>query len=243
MRKLIILFLVQFLLTYQSSAQHKAPINRRVFVTCPFVRDAETMPCWLAEYEGTVYYLGQQGSTSSLFYPPQLKHKVLVEGTLTDQMQCGGVVLADVVISVMPELSLECNTILPAENGLLPPEPLPRAVAPHFADHTSHFDILMDFDSDYLTLHRTRIIDEIDRIAGIRKIKKVKVTVQRSAVLLSNGEVLTEQEYVLSRRANKMKTIFEELGYEVNLTLKNIPLVPNGIDDHLHRKIQIELLN
>ena len=43
------------------------------FVACPVVRDTKTVPCWLAEYKGETYYLGNQGGVAQDFYPPQLK--------------------------------------------------------------------------------------------------------------------------------------------------------------------------
>lgn len=32
------------------------------FIICPIVRDPKTVPCWLAEYKGVVYYLGRRVS-------------------------------------------------------------------------------------------------------------------------------------------------------------------------------------
>ena len=38
------------------------------------------------------YFLGLQGSSASEFYPPQLNHEVLVEGTVTTEARiCGGI--------------------------------------------------------------------------------------------------------------------------------------------------------
>ena len=44
------------------------------------MRDTKTVPCWLAEYDGELYYLGIQTDISAEFHPPYLGHKVLVEG-------------------------------------------------------------------------------------------------------------------------------------------------------------------
>ena len=74
------------------------------------------MPCWLAEHDGELYYLGSQGSSASAFYPPQLGHQALVEGTVVDGPRiCGGRPLSPVRVSVMRELTPACNTVLPAE--------------------------------------------------------------------------------------------------------------------------------
>ncbi|KPM49220.1 hypothetical protein [Jiulongibacter sediminis] len=239
-----LLLILSLLVCGSVFAQQTPPENRRVFVACPVVKDSETLPCWLAEYEGETYYLGQQGRTSSVFYPPQLKHKVLVEGTVNEDLQyCGGLFLEDVVISVLPELSLECNTILPATPGVKPPPPLPRALRPQFEDSTRHFSIYMDFDSDFLTYHRSGIIDEADRIAKIYGLKKVKIRISKGAVLLSNAEVMIEKDITLKRRADKLKTIFEQLGYQPEVHTIAEAIKPDGRADHLNRRIDIELIN
>ena len=70
-------------------AQAQTPANRRQFVTCPVVRDTRTLPCWLAEYNGEMYFLGMQGGVAQEFYPPQLGHEVLVEGTVAQSTLAG----------------------------------------------------------------------------------------------------------------------------------------------------------
>jgi len=97
-----------------TSAQESAPSTRRSFVACPIVRDTKTQPCWLAEYEGELYYLGQQGGVANEFYPPQLGHEALVEGTVGEGRVCGGIPLQPVKVSVMRELTPACSTMLPA---------------------------------------------------------------------------------------------------------------------------------
>ena len=57
-----------------------AVAQERSFIACPIVRDTKTVPCFLAEYEGELYYLGIQQDITAAFHPPQLKHEVLVEG-------------------------------------------------------------------------------------------------------------------------------------------------------------------
>src|SRR5688572_10025961 len=92
------------------------PSDHRNFVACPIVRDTSTVPCWLAEYEGQLYFLTLQTDVSAPVNPPWLGHRVLVEGVVSDEPNiCGGKVLKPVVLSVLPELDATCNTILPAE--------------------------------------------------------------------------------------------------------------------------------
>ena len=56
--------------------------QQKNFVACPMVRDTKTVPCFLAEYQGETYFLGIQQDITADFYPPQLLHEVLVEGTI-----------------------------------------------------------------------------------------------------------------------------------------------------------------
>ena len=93
-----------------------AAAQQRNFVACPSVRDTKTVPCFLAEYEGELYYLGIQQDIASEFHPPQLKHEVLVEGRIVEGPRvCGGIPLRPLSISVIKEVNLACNILLPAE--------------------------------------------------------------------------------------------------------------------------------
>jgi hypothetical protein len=104
---------VALLATVSTSA---APEPHRNFVTCPIVRDTSTVPCWLAEYKGELYFLTLQTDVSAPVNPPQLGHQVLVEGVVSNEPRiCGGIVLKPVVLSVLPELDNSCSTVLPAE--------------------------------------------------------------------------------------------------------------------------------
>ena len=107
--------------------------QQRNFVSCPIVRDTKTVPCFLAEYEGETYYLGIQQDITSDFHPPQLKHEVLVEGRIVEGPRvCGGIPLQPVSISVLKEVNLACNTLLPAEPGIEAP-PAARGPGPVIA--------------------------------------------------------------------------------------------------------------
>ena len=89
---------------------------RANFVSCPIVRDTASVPCWLSEYDGELYYLTIQSDVTSPVTPPWLGHRVLVEGTVSAEPRiCGGIVLKPVHLSVMPEPDASCNTMLPAE--------------------------------------------------------------------------------------------------------------------------------
>src|SRR5690606_35704741 len=96
-----------------TAAAQLPPADVRNFVSCPIVRDTSTVPCWLSEHEGELYYLGIQTDISADFHPPYLGHKVIVEGTISNQDRiCGAIVLNPVKISVVPEIDKNCDTIL-----------------------------------------------------------------------------------------------------------------------------------
>ncbi len=111
------------------------PANHRNFIACPIVQDTDTVPCWLAEYGGELYFLGIQ-TDSGGWSPPWLGHRVLVEGKLADGPRiCGGIPLTanaptstppsgtsdgrplpdPPTVSVMRELDGGCNMLLPAD--------------------------------------------------------------------------------------------------------------------------------
>lgn len=113
----------------------KPPSNYRNFIACPIVQDTDTVPCWLAEYQGELYFLGIQ-TDSGGWSPPWLGHQVLVEGKLAGGPRiCGGIALmassptgtppsgsADgralpdpPMASVMRELDASCRTLWPAD--------------------------------------------------------------------------------------------------------------------------------
>lgn len=220
----------------------KPPSHRRHFVACPIVRDTSTLPCWLAEYEGELYYLGSQGSSASVFYPPQLGHEALIEGTVAEGPRiCGGRPLAPVRVSVMPEINRACNTVLPAEAGFTP-APSPIAPTPTFPDSTREFVIPYDFDSDYLTLHTTRIVVEAARVAKAVNASRIEVRGQRGATLLSNGQTVAEGARIGEMRASKMAENLVGLGVpadRVHITWQREPDAPDGVTDPARRRVTI----
>jgi outer membrane protein OmpA-like peptidoglycan-associated protein len=222
----------------------KPPADRLQFIACPIVRDSSTVPCWLAEYDGELYYLGSQGSSASAFYPPQLGHEALVEGTLAEGPRvCGGRPLSPVRVSVLQEINPACNTVLPAEPGLTPARS-PIAPAPTFPDSTREFVISYDFDSDYLTLHTTRIVVEAARVAKASGAARVDVHGQRGATLLSNGRTVTEGPRIGEVRATRMAENLVGLGIpadRVHVTWQAEPDPPDGVTDPERRRVTIAL--
>jgi hypothetical protein len=207
---------------------HAVAATKTAFVSCPIVRDTASVPCWLSEYKGELYYLGIQTDVSSDFHPPSLGHKVLVEGEISNEPRiCGGIVLKPVTISIMPELSGECNTMLLAEDrytlpfeaprppgpsaGRLaftyaPPPPLPP---PPFKPR--EFGITYDFDG-MVGFSHPRMLTPIMAYAEHIKARKITVIGYRGATRLEDGKVLAEDERIGQKRAQQVAELLRGAG-------------------------------
>ena len=99
------------LLLFTATAQAAQPDpSLRNFVACPIVRDTASVPCWLAEYDGELYFLTLQTDVSAPVNPPWLGHRVLVEGRLSDKPRiCGGIPLEPVRLSIIAEPDASCR--------------------------------------------------------------------------------------------------------------------------------------
>lgn len=248
---LIVTTALMFTSGTNAKLEDKPPSNRRNFVACPIVRDTKTLPCWLAEYEGELYFLGLQGSSVSEFYPPQLNHEVLVEGTVTNEPRiCGGIPLKPVRVSVIAELNRGCNTLLPAEDGMeAPPAPARRFVDsmrnPGTDTSQREFTVPFDFDSDYLTFHTTRIVGEAARVAKAVKATKIEVQGYRATTWLSNGKKFIEADSIAPKRAQKVGEILVGLGLAssfVSVSWKTEPESCDGITDPEKRRVTIKII-
>jgi len=209
------------------------PANHRNFVSCPIVRDTPTVPCWLAEYGGELYYLGIQTDVSAEFHPPLLGHKVLVEGTVKDTPRiCGGIVLEPVKISPLAELDGTCNTILPAEEQYTvpfaprPPGPsggrlafagtpgTTRAAPPPLTG-PQEFVLYYDFDMPAGGRHAGVLGRIYDYASSLSK-PKISVACQRGATLLSNGTAFTERDDLPQLRAQELAKLLHGAGLAAN---------------------------
>ena len=234
--------------TIVTSAQESASSTRRSFVACPIVRDTKTQPCWLAEYEGELYYLGQQSGVANDFYPPQLGHEALVEGTVGRGRVCGGIPLQPVKVSVMRELTPACSTMLPAEDGIdaPPPIPSPRGPAPSWVKVVGPGDVTLyfDFDNDFFSLHVTVALTNLAKHVVETKASRVEVTGFRAATRLSNGKVLSERDAIGSIRARKVADTLAGLGVPaglitVNATSQAQPA--DGVNDPWNRRVEVRV--
>lgn len=209
-------------------AANAAQAKDLAFVACPIVKDTVSVPCWLTQYEGEVYYMGVQSDVSAPFSPPWLGHRALVEGTPDPNGTriCGGIVLEPVKVSVMPELAPECDTMLPAEPGYVlpfeprrppgpssgrlaftPPPPPPPPPPPYEA---RVFEIHFPFEGsvNFQTPGALRAIQDYAEHIGA---KRIEVAGFRAAVRLTNGEVLQEREGLATKRAGEVARMFEDL--------------------------------
>lgn len=199
------------------------------FVACPIVRDTATVPCWLAEFQGKTYYMGIQTDVSADFNPPSLGHKVLVEGTPNAEGKtvCGAPVLDGVKVSVMPELSPECNTLLQADDryelgfepprppgpsggrlAFTPPPPPPLPQAP-FPERT--FTIAYDFDGT-VNFQTPRFLQPVLQYAQHVKAKRIEITGQRAAVALTDAGQLNERDGLGTIRAEQVARLLKGAG-------------------------------
>ena len=226
----------------------QAPAPRKQFLTCPIVRDTKTQPCWLAEHEGELYYLGQQGGVANDFHPPQLGHQVLVEGTVGEGRVCGGIPLTSVKVSVMRELTPACSTMLPAEDGIEapPPIPAPRGAAPSWVKVTDPSNVMLyfDFDNDFFSLHVTNALIGIAKQVMELKATRVEVTGYRAASKLSGGQTLTEREKMGAIRARKVADTLIGLGVPAAAVVVAAPDAAeraDGVNDPWNRRVVIRV--
>jgi hypothetical protein len=211
-----------------TSLAAEEPTARRNFVACPIVRDTASVPCWLAEYEGELYFLTLQTDVSSPVTPPWLGHRVLVEGTAAPAKPriCGGIVLEPVVLSVLPELDSACNTaVLPAEDRynltFEPPRPPgPSAGRLAFAgvatpappqEPPRTFTLRYDFDGLIVFRHAGELTSILNA-AKARNSRVVSIMGNRGSVLLSNGTTLAEKPAMARRRAEQVAELLRGAG-------------------------------
>jgi hypothetical protein len=224
----------------------QAPANRRNFVACPIVRDTKTTPCWLAEYKGETYFLGVQGGVAQDFYPPQLSHEVLVEGTVVEGPRvCGGIPLRPVKLSVFQEINASCTTMLPAEDGIEAPATTRlTGPAPSWLklDGPAASTLYFDFDNDFLSVHTVGALTNATKYFKQSNASRIEVTGSRGATLLSSGEVLTEKAGLGQIRARKVADMLIGLGVPAGAIVVNASeaaVKPDGVNDPWNRRVVI----
>ncbi|MCC7463147.1 MAG: hypothetical protein IT480_11875 [Gammaproteobacteria bacterium] len=233
----------------------------RNFVACPIVRDTASVPCWLAEYQGELYFLTLQTDVSAPVNPPWLGHRVLVEGRRKPGPRiCGGVVLEPVRLSIIAEPDPSCNTMLPAEErynlGFEPPRPpgpsagrlafntLPMPVRPgDVTREVRRYSLSYDFDGLVNFKHPFQLTP-VFYMAQAMQARRVEIEGHRGAALLSDGTVLQEQANLAQRRAEQIAELLRDAGLtapEYAIRWVEAAPPPNGSGDHAQRRVDITL--
>ena len=248
-------------------ARSPAAGDRLSFVACPIVRDTRTVPCWLAEYQGELWFLTLQTDVSAPVTPPWLGHRVLVEGVVADEPGiCGGRVIKPVTLSVLPKLDAACNTMLPAEDRtdltFEPPRPpgpsrgrlafgdpaARAAVTPAGGDTAgaapvadATFTLQYEFDGKIAFRHAQTLQKILDTARAARA-TDIDVTGFRSASRLTDGTVLREREALGRERAEQIRDLLRGAGLDgVNYSLrwKDLSKRPDGVADAANRRVEI----
>jgi len=235
--------------------------GRLNFVNCPIVRDTASVPCWLAEYEGELYFLTIQSDVSAPVTPPWLGHRVLVEGTISDEPRiCGGVVLKPVHLSVLPERDPSCNTMLPAEarydltfepprppgpsKGRLAFDAAPAGPRPAAAASPAT-EIVVPYDFDGMVgFNHPRYLSQVLDSARALKPRELEIVGYRGAVRLSNGQTLVEAEGIGKRRAEQVAMLLQGAGLSApsyRVRWQDQAATPTGVDDHLLRRVVVTI--
>jgi hypothetical protein len=251
------------MLLFAATAQAAQPDpSLRNFIACPIVRDTASVPCWLAEYDGELYFLTLQTDVSAPVNPPWLGHRVLVEGRRSDRPRiCGGIPLDPVRLSVIAEPDAACNQLLPAEDrynltfepprppgpsggrlafNTLPMPTLPAAVKKEAQRYTLdyYFDGMVNFKTPF------QLAPALD-MARAMPASRVEIIGYRSAALLSNGAVMQEQVDLARRRAQQVAELLKGAGLttpQYSVRWVDASPVPNGTDDYRNRRVEITLL-
>lgn len=201
------------------------------FVACPIVQDTPSVPCWIATYQGETYYLGIQSDVSAPFNPPSLGHKVLVEGSVKEDTPriCGGLVVDPVTVSVMPELSPECDElrqvdpryVLPFEPPRPPgpstgqlaftyPDPPPPPQPPY---KPMTFTVPYEFEG-MVNFKTPRVLTPALDYARLIKARRIEIVGYRGQTTLSDGTALTEHDGIARARAEEIASMLRGAGLD-----------------------------
>jgi hypothetical protein len=242
-----------------TAAPADADGTRLNFVSCPIVRDTASVPCWLAEHEGELYFLTLQTDVSAPVTPPWLGHRVLVEGTVSAEPRvCGGIVLKPVHLSVLPEPAPSCSTMLPAEErynltfepprppgpsaGRLAFAPPPSAAPPApAAPTTREFVVSYPFDG-LVGFSHAAPLGEILSFARRVNAREIEIVGYRGAVRLSNGQTMTEESGIARKRAEQVATLLQGAtltGPSYRVRWQERAARATGVDDHLTRRVVV----
>ncbi len=257
----VVPFVVPLMAGLSVSALAAPPTGSHLsFVSCPAVRDTRTVPCWTSDYQGDTYYLTIQSDVSAQVQPPMLGHQVLVEGIVSDKPAiCGGVVLEQVRLSVMPELDANCNNMLPVDeryqidfnprppgpsSGRLAFDPAPGAAAPAPPPPSGEqtVPLYFDFDKGVSFRHPDALVNLVS-LAGKINATSMRVTGVRGAHRLSDGTLLQESAGIAQRRAEEIAGLLQGAGLKLATQIDWIDGASeaDGVDDWQSRRVTVVL--
>jgi outer membrane protein OmpA-like peptidoglycan-associated protein len=164
---------------------------------------------------------------------------------------CGGIPLQPVSISVVKEVNLACNTLLPAEPGIDAP-PAPRGAGPSSRrieapsapreplTGAHEFTVLYAFNDDYLEFAANGVVTEAAAYAKRIGAKNVKVAGYRGTSVLSNGNSLVEKAGLAEKRAQNIATLLGGLGVSNIAVESKAEAEPgDGLADPSRRRVTI----
>jgi outer membrane protein OmpA-like peptidoglycan-associated protein len=202
------------------TSQRGRPGRPVSFLACPEFRDTARQ-CWVAESYGKIYYIGGFGIAT----PPQLLHRVLVEGVAhDDEMSCGAINIDPIHISPLPEIDASCDTVLP-DNGTAPREgsifDLPAAalarngagvLAPPPLHGNTTFIVVFDFDRAILNLVNQANVEMIARAVMNSQVERVIITGHAGRSRLSNGSTMVETSKIAALRTAAVSDALIRIG-------------------------------
>jgi hypothetical protein len=232
--------------------------QRITFVACPYMRDSDPTPLWFADYDGKTYFLRAQQNLSAAVRHPQLKHRVLVEGIISPEPTVGnGIVLNPLRLSVLPEVDVACDRLLPADGSKIdnpkrPPGPGVDGVARETGAERGRqnaarlwaidykpdpvereikeFVIPFDFDGGIGAYTSYGQVVAAAKYARDVEASKVEIVGYRSSVLLSNGQTLVERAGVEKDRAETVTTIFNDYPFAPGTVVTRWDSAPRAAD-------------
>jgi hypothetical protein len=201
------------------------------FVACPIVQDTPSVPCWIINYQGETYYLCIQSDVSAPFNPPSLGHKVLVEGSVKKGASriCGGLVVDPVTVSVMPELSPECDDMRLADPRYVLPFDPPRPPGPSTGKlafsypappppprppyEPKTFTVPYEFEG-MVNFKTPRVLTPALKYARLVDARRIEIVGYRGETRLSDGTVMAEHEGIAHARAEEIASMLRGAGLD-----------------------------
>jgi hypothetical protein len=222
--------LIATLAASASSAQ-AAETSPLPLIACPIVQDTPSVPCWIVEAGGETYSLGIQSDVSAPFNPPALGHKVLVEGTVKKAAPriCGGLVIEPVTVSIMPEMSPECDELRQVDPRYTLPFDPPRPPGPSTGQLAYSYapppplptppypakDFVVSYEFEGMVNFKTpRVLAPVLEYAQLVNPKRISIVGYRGATRLANGTVVSEHEGIARARAEEIANMLRGAGID-----------------------------